>query len=856
MDTMSSGKTYRAESLTQIAMPMGGIGAGCVCLTGIGGIQDFSIRNKPATTARQDGHGVEDAAFALLHIKGRKPTTLLVEGPLPAAWVYDRGLQAQGFRKGGHEGLPRFRHCTFTNEYPFGTVNLKDRDVPLTVQLAGWSPFIPLDEKNSGIPCAILDYTIRNSSKRAVNFEFSYHLSHLPAPGINQDGRASRSQRIDGGAMQYNRDNPASDTFASTSASASLSVIGHEAKVKASWFRGGWFDAITMIWRECSEGRFEVTGPTERDQDGRNGCSVLVAAKLKPGASITIPVLITWYFPHSNVTAGVPKPKESSLPIAGDCGPDCDPAWKTWYSTQWTDAGEVARHVRENYVALRRRTMEFKEAIFGSTLPAEAIDAIASNLAILKSPTVLRQANGNLWGWEGCFAEAGCCHGSCTHVWNYAQAIPNLFPALERTLRQSELERSMDERGHIHFRATLPDGPGDHGGHAAADGQLGGIIKVWREWQISGDRAWLEKIYPAVKRSLGYCMDTWDPDRRGLIVEPHHNTYDIEFWGPDGMCSSIYLGALTAMADMAMAMNEPDYAEQCRSLAERGAAAMDSQLFNGDYYIQQVQWENLRDQSLVQKIAEGDPNDPAIKILKAEGPKYQYGKGCLSDGVIGAWMSELYGLGTPLKAKHVARHLDSIFKYNFRENLERHANCQRPGYAVGEEAGLLLCTWPKSRALALPFPYADEVWTGIEYQVASHLILHGRVEEGLTIVCAARHRYDGQKRNPFNEYECGSYYARAMASYALLQSLTGFRYSAATRTLYLAPMTKAGKKFQTFFAAATGFGVISVAKDHVLINMLEGELVVDQLVLAGKKMAAQVMAAADAPAKIVLGATP
>jgi hypothetical protein len=253
---------------------------------------------------------------------------------------------------------------------------------------------------------------------------------------------------------------------------------------------------------------------------------------------------------------------------------------------------------------------------------------------------------------------------------------------------------------------------------------------------------------------------------------------------------------------------------------------------------------------VVKKIA-NRPNDPETKILAAEGPKYQYGKGVLADGVIGAWMSELYGVGTPLKEKNVSKHLTSVFKYNFRASLSDHANCQRPGYAVGEEAGLLLCSWPKGSHLTFPFPYADEVWTGIEYQVASHLILHGRVKEGLAIVKAARDRYDGLTRNPFNEYECGSYYARAMASYALLQSLTGFRYSAVTKTLYLSPAAKAAK-FRTFFSTATGFGVITLAGGKVGIEMLEGELAVDTLVLNGKKIAASVTAIVGKSSNIAL----
>jgi len=103
-------------------------------------------------------------------------------------------------------------------------------------------------------------------------------------------------------------------------------------------------------------------------------------------------------------------------------------------------------------------------------------------LAILKSPTLLLQDSGNVWAWEGCFANQGCCAGTCTHVWNYAQALPHLFPALERTFRETELERSMDRRGHITFRSALPDGETRHKSHAASDGQLGGIMKLYREW--------------------------------------------------------------------------------------------------------------------------------------------------------------------------------------------------------------------------------------------------------------------------------------------------------------------------------------------------------------------------------------
>ncbi len=509
------------------------------------------------------------------------------------------------------------------------------------------------------------------------------------------------------------------------------------------------------------------------------------------------------------------------------------PRWRPYYASQWADARDVAAYVDRHHASLRARTLAFKEALFSSTLPSPVLDAVSANLGILKSPTVLRQENGNVWAWEGCLPDSGCCPGTCTHVWNYAQALPHLFPRLERTLREQELVRSMDVDGHVQFRATLPDGPASHDYHAAADGQLGGILKLYRDWQVGGDSDWLRSLYPLARRSLDFCIRTWDPDRKGALSEPHHNTYDIEFWGPDGMCTSIYVSALCAMGAMARALREIEDAALYEELARAGAAYMDSELFNGDYYEQKVQCQGLRDTSFAEMLASGDgEDDQMLALLRREGPKYQYGSGCLSDGVIGAWMAAIYGVGTPQTRSNIRKHLRSVFRHNFRRDLAGHACLQRPGYALGHEAGLLLCSWPRGGKPTLPFVYSDEVWTGIEYQVASHLIEEGLVEEGLTIVEAARSRYDGRVRNPWNEYECGNYYARAMASYALLGSLSGFRYSAVERALWFGPRIHADV-FRTFFSTASGFGTIRLDRGKLTIEMIEGELAVDKLYLVG-----------------------
>jgi uncharacterized protein (DUF608 family) len=808
---------YRGQNLLQIAMPMGGIGAGSICLNGIGALQDFSIRHRPALSAMPDRPQSLDAGFALLHLP-ETGLTRLVEGPLPPEKIYNLGLKGQGIIWGGYEGLPRFRECTFRGEYPFGVVELADDTLPISVKITGFSPLIPLDDVASSMPVVILEYRLHNRSDRAAPYQFSYHLSHLAQKKAEIYARSAQLPGL--GVHYWNETSTTSPAFGS----AALGILTGEPLLKAKWLRGHWFDAISALWREVSTGKFK---PSEGIPPGSppaiNGGSLLVQGELAPGKSITYPIVIAWHFP--NITEDSPA---SSSP-AGQ--PENQPIWHPFYAAHWKDAHEVLYFVKDHYGYLRSQTAAFHDALFSSTLPEVVLDAVSANLGILKSPTVLRYDSGDVWAWEGCFCDKGCCAGSCTHVWNYAQAMPHLFPALERTLRQRELGESMDERGHINFRAALPGQPTQHTYHAAADGQLGGIMKVYREWQISGDTTWLQAMYPLVKRSMDFGIEHWDPRRTGLVEEPHHNTYDIEFWGPDGLCSSFYIGALAAMAALARDAGHPDDAQSYADLAQKGAQEIERRLFNGEYYQQEIMFRGLKDTSFAQMV-DGLANDASEEavLLKNEGPKYQIGSGVLSDGVFGAWMAQLCGVKPVQNRQSIRQHLAAIYRHNFKTSLWEHANTQRPGYALGDEKGLLLCSWPRGGKPTLPFVYSDEVWTGIEYQVASHMIAEGMVDEGLAIVAGVRSRYDGHVRNPWNEYECGNYYARAMASYALLYAYSGFQYSAATQTLTIDPRLDLDP-FRCFLSTASGWGTVTVHNDSIEVDLCAGELNIENLIV-------------------------
>jgi hypothetical protein len=151
---------------------------------------------------------------------------------------------------------------------------------------------------------------------------------------------------------------------------------------------------------------------------------------------------------------------------------------------------------------------------------------------------------------------------------------------------------------------------------------------------------------------------------------------------------------------------------------------------------------------------------------------------------------------------------------------------------VEGEGGLVLCSWPRGGRPRYPFPYSDECWTGIEYEVAALLIHLGLVEEGLEIVEGVRARYDGQKRNPFDEVECGHHYARAMSSWSLLLALSGYRYHAPSRTLGFTP--KLPPPFRCFWSTGGAWGSYAWEADgEQWVEVRGGALTLSRLELPG-----------------------
>ncbi len=548
--------------------------------------------------------------FSAICLKGEPNLARVLEGPVPMWKAFRLPGSANGC--GGKTwGLPRFASAEFEARFPFGKVTIEDPDLPIRVEITGWNPFVPGEADSSNLPVAGLEHRFVNIGSRPVEAIYSFNSANFM-------GTQSPGREVLKAERRITLYQPGSDEAPWDEGLFNIRIGGQdEVFVNAAWFRGGWFDPLTMAWKDVTRG-ITITRDTVGADSPSPGGSIFVPFPLKPGEEKTIPVLLSWYAPVSVLRNG--KDTQETC-CAGQCATAREKAlrcnYRPWYSGRFGSAEDVALFWTKHYARLKDETEKFADCFHGLTLAPEVVEAVAANLTILKSPTVLRQADGKLWAWEGCHDGSGCCPGSCTHVWNYAQAIPHLFPTLERSLRETEFTESQDERGHQVFRSALPIRLTTHDSHAASDGQLGGIIKVYRDWRISGDTGWLRGMWPRMKASLNYCIVTWDPRQRGLLEEPHHNTYDIEFWGPDGMCTSFYLGALQAAVQMGKALNED-------TKLETGCRAMETELWDGEYFYQRVR------EGLSAKPPTGDQgySPEALELLHTEGPKYQYGKGC------------------------------------------------------------------------------------------------------------------------------------------------------------------------------------------------------------------------------------
>lgn len=818
-----SGKVYSGQHLQSLRVPIGGLGTGDVLMGGRGNIEHIEVFNRPDRQRR-----LEKTGFAIWCRQGDGPSV---------AKLLERELFPP-YRESTHKyvaGLPRLREADFINNFPLQQWRFRDEDMPVDMSLEVFSPFIPLDVGNSSYPLIAFYWDLANDTGERVEGSIVFNVEN-PIEGAQITNRFQENENVRGvrfSSEKTDKVNYQGAMFMGTTAP--------KVQVQTHWYPGRWRDEAHIFWDDFSEdgqinpemSDWETTyRPTSYNESTLRMASVLVPFTLEPGERKRIPFYLSWYFPQRTFRAS------ETFGIAAAA----DKAFGNAYSQYFESELDALQSFLAKEDALHEKSARFAGAIQRSSYPESVKEALTTQAASLRTNLMQITDRGNVHGFEGVNNGGWCCPGSGTHVWNYEQSLASLFPSLERKIREIEFLHNTFDNGFQTHRSVLPIGDYYFDGPAAADGQMGTIVRAYREWKLSGDHEWLARLWPKIRKALEFAWTgpgtvtearhkhqekqmAWDPDRTGLLTGRQHNTYDINFYGPSSMTTSLYLAALKAGAEMAVAMGEAERAKEYLSVYRKGVAATEKQLWNGQYFIQII-----GDDPDAGETTEYEPeNDGGPSI-----PKYQYGDGCLSDQLLGQYLAFISGLGYLLDTAKVNSALGSVYHHNFIRPLRQFANVQRV-YGLNDESGVVLCTWPNGNRPALPFVYSDEIWTGVEFQVAASLIYAGFVAEGLEIVQAVQDRYDGFKRNPFEHDESGVHYARAMASWSLLLALSGIEYDGLEQSLTFAPRMDE-THFSTFWSTGRAWGSFNIVDDLAVLSVDFGELVLQQFGVRNRKL--------------------
>lgn len=800
---------YKDEYLREISFPLGGIGTGSVGLGGDGRLIDWEIFNSP------DKGSIN--GFTFFAVKAMYPDGKCVVKVLHGDAIKDfvgQYMKKDGIgygvgpQSGTMCGFPHFKSVTFNGKFPIAELTFEDDEFPATVVLNAFNPFIPLDDRNSSIPAAFFDISVEGHIEN-VEYTVVFSLSNPFEKTLNFD---------------VSTDNYKSVILKNAKASSDeldygelcVAVDTKNGFVQEYWYRGQWSDNIQTFWHELTNGSIAPRSYTE--EGSKDVCSVGASAMVNANEKKEFRFVLSWNIPN-NYCSWAPFQDENGKEVM----------WKNYYATIFPSAADSCKYSLDNWEMLWEKTMLFCDALHSSTLDPVIIDAVSSNLAVLKSPTVLRLEDGTIWAWEGVYENTGSCFGTCTHVWNYAYAMCFLYPKLERSLREFEFKYDVNSKGYMRFRTPTPVERAammkdDEEILPCLDGQMGTVIKAYREWKISGDTAWLRKNWDKIKLILEFAWSAdnkyeWDKDRDGVLEGRQHHTLDMELFGPSAWLEGLYLAALRAAAEMAEFLGEPEKHKEYTELFNKGYKWMKENLFNGEYFIQLT---DLKNKAYTEHF-----DCPNYWNEEKNELKYQIAEGCEIDQTLAQWHANICGLGDIFDKGQLKKSLRSILKYNFKKSMRNYANAWRV-FALNDEKGTIMCDYPAgAQKPIIPIPYVDECMTGFEYAFAGLLISEGLVNEGTEVVRAIRDRYDGKKRNPWNEIECGSNYARAMASYALIPILSGFEFDLPKQYIGFSPVAEGD--FKCLWSLDTGWGMLEQANDISKIKINDGYLVLSSV---------------------------
>ncbi|WP_316814507.1 GH116 family glycosyl-hydrolase [Pedobacter nyackensis] len=762
--------TYRKSKneLKYLGMPVGGLQAGTVYIGGDGRLWLWQIYNESYDGIKE---GIESKLVRWnngkeqVQIRPRDGSAYIEPAIADNLRVLEQGFAISVNHK-GKQWVKELREThwdeiVFEAAYPTCKVTYSSEDFPVNVVLTAYSPFIPLDTDNSSLPMTTLHLEIVSKGDQPLDVIISGWMEngvHKNRKEFDAVKKVAVAKSMDGAKSIFFecRGVPEKDLKASDHGSMAISCQDSQAL------------ACTQV-KSWPINPSDLITETDKSIESEVGFGTLQVGSLTLKRTIPakgntqVSYAISWFFNN-------PQPHLREKIKDAQNG--------YWYGTRFANAFEVLRYYNEHANYLNTETRRWAETWNDSTLPHWFLDRTFVNIGTLATANTYRFATGRFWGWEG----IGACAGTCTHVWQYGQAMGRIFPDLERNLREvTDLGIAFQpETGAIIFRAEYEHRP-------AIDGQAGIILRFYREHQMSKDSTFLTKNWSNLRKAIQFVIDQ-DKNGDGMTDTPMENTLDAVWEGEIAWIVGLCLAAVQAGGAMAKEVGDKAFETLCAGYVKKGKANMDKELFNGEYYIHRPDKASGR-----QKL--GSYNTCHIDQVYGQAWTFQVGMPRIND-----------------KTQTLAA-LKALWKYNFTMDvgpyIKTHLN-GRP-YALAGEGGMVMNTNPGNEQK----PYGDNVgWqlgyfhecmSGFEHQVAAHMMAEGMVNESLVLTRVINDRYHGAKRNPFNEIECSDHYARAMASYGTFLNACGYEYHGPRKYLSFSPKVSP-ERFKGAYTTAEAWG--------------------------------------------------
>jgi uncharacterized protein (DUF608 family) len=750
--------TYKKtkNELQYIGMPIGGIFTGTVYLGGDGRLWLWDIFNE-----NQNGIDPKTIEWGMdLHV-GKKVRPQ--DGSAYVQPAKDIRPIEQGFAfkivSGKKTTIKKLEasdwdEILFEATYPMAKVHYIDHSLGLDITASIFSPFIPLDEKNSGIPCTIYSFSVKNNtvkdvsvsilgwlenkimhkSKKETDFRQnafdSFSNCHIANSSILLNGSDNQQMLPDYGTMAIG----ALHAKCNTNTSFTLPVVAESFSLQ------------------------NISKTAKKVSDGPLLNSISTKHTIRGGQTIKADFIIGWHFANLKLN-----------PVIEGKG--------RFYNQQFKNAIEVVQYVANNFAELSTNTALWRQTWYDSTLPWWFLERTFLNISTLATTTAHRFDSGRFYAWEG----VGCCEGTCMHVWQYAQAMGRIFPGIERDTRERvDLGLSLSANGMIYYRGEVVK-------TAAIDGQAGTILRIYREHKMSSDKIFLKNNWEKIKLATTWVINQ-DKNKDGMEDTPIENTLDAVWDGEIAWLVGLCIAAAKAGEQMAIEMGDSSFANICATYVASGTKNMEEKLFNGEYFIHK-------------------PDE-----IKGREKLGSYNT-CHIDQVYGQSWAHQVGLGRILNKEKTLSALKALWKYNFTPDVGPYIKERRGWrpYALAGEGGMVMNTNPSNEAkpygenTTWQLGYFHECMSGFEHQVASHMMAEGMTDEALVLTRMIHDRYHAAKRNPFNEIECSDHYARAMASYGTFISACGFDYDGPNGSIKFAPKLNP-RKCKVPYTAANGWG--------------------------------------------------